>query len=328
MASAGDNTFIKNFNVRETPQTSVAIGILAGQTNQGASAVAIGIEAGQTNQGGDSVAIGNQTGKYNQGGSGVAIGYAAGFNIQGASAVAIGFEAGTNNQSDDSVAIGNQSGKNNQGGSGVAIGYLAGSNNQGTKSIAIGNLAGESDQSATSIILNATGSLLNTSNIGTYIKPLRNSTAVDTTITTSNVVLYNNTTGELFYSNIVSTVAKTFVIDHPVDSSRYLVHACLEGPESGVYYRGKGTIMEGNLESATVTLPDYTRDFYNFTISITPIGKPRTFSVSEFENGKFEVFSTPGDFFWTVYATRSDIHVEPYKSDTVIKGSGPYRWIG
>ena len=94
-----------------------------------------------------------------------------------------------------------------------------------------------------------------------------------------------------------STLPKTFVIDHPVDSSRYLVHACLEGPESGVYYRGKGTI---SLESATVTLPDYTRDFYNFSISITPIGKPRTFSVSEFENGKFEVFSTPGDFFWVI----------------------------
>ena len=140
---------------------------------------------------------------------------------------------------------------------------------------------------------------------------------------------YNSATSELVIGGASTStgdqVTKTFVIDHPVDSSRYLVHACLEGPESGVYYRGKGTI---NLESTTVTLPDYTRDFYNFSISITPIGKPRTLSVSEFENGKFEVFSTPGDFFWVVYATRSDINVEPYKSDTNIKGSGPYRWIG
>ena len=36
--------------------------------------------------------------------------------------------------------------------------------------------------------------------------------------------------------------AKTFVIDHPDDENKYLVHVCLEGPEAGVYYRGKAEV--------------------------------------------------------------------------------------
>ena len=46
-----------------------------------------------------------------------------------------------------------------------------------------------------------------------------------------------------------STVAtsngnKTFVIQHPTNTNKYLIHACLEGPESGVYYRGKTFITK------------------------------------------------------------------------------------
>ena len=29
------------------------------------------------------------------------------------------------------------------------------------------------------------------------------------------------------------------MIDHPIDKNEYLVHACLEGHESGVYYKKK-----------------------------------------------------------------------------------------
>ena len=36
---------------------------------------------------------------------------------------------------------------------------------------------------------------------------------------------------------------KTFIIDHPIDKNKYLVHGCLEGPEFGVYYRGKSEIL-------------------------------------------------------------------------------------
>ena len=42
--------------------------------------------------------------------------------------------------------------------------------------------------------------------------------------------IWLSNTGTLFLDN----TAKTFVIDHPDDTSKYLVHGCLEGPEGGV----------------------------------------------------------------------------------------------
>jgi hypothetical protein len=50
---------------------------------------------------------------------------------------------------------------------------------------------------------------------------------------------YDNTTKQF-----VQSTSKTFVIDHPVDPERYLVHACLEGPEAGIYYRGKSFVND------------------------------------------------------------------------------------
>lgn len=48
--------------------------------------------------------------------------------------------------------------------------------------------------------------------------------------------------------------AKTFAVPHPTDEGKNLVHACLEGPENGVFYRGEVTTANGMAE---VTLPDY-----------------------------------------------------------------------
>ena len=42
------------------------------------------------------------------------------------------------------------------------------------------------------------------------------------------------------------------------DSSKYLVHVCLEGPEAAVYYRGKGEITNNN--SVVIYLPDYVKN--------------------------------------------------------------------
>ena len=60
---------------------------------------------------------------------------------------------------------------------------------------------------------------------------------------------------------------KIFVIDHPTKNENYLVHACLEGPESGVYYRGIGKIINNNY--AIIELPDYVAT--DLTVQITQI---------------------------------------------------------
>jgi len=49
--------------------------------------------------------------------------------------------------------------------------------------------------------------------------------------------------------------------------------------------------------------------------------------VSEVENGKFSVHGENGRFNWTAIGKRSDINVEPLKSQSNIKGFGPYKWI-
>ena len=140
--------------------------------------------------------------------------------------------------------------------------------------------------------------------------------------------MYNIGNKEIQYRSAASTTSKTFVIDHPTDNNKYLVHACLEGPESGVYYRGKGEITNGNY--TVVYLPPYVQHLaHDFTIQITHIydGSNKSYSTSEIGPNSFIVYGENGRFFWLVHGTRSELNVEPLKKDTDVKGDGPYKWI-
>ena len=125
--------------------------------------------------------------------------------------------------------------------------------------------------------------------------------------------------------------AKTFIIDHPRDSSKHLIHACIEGPEAGVYYRGRGEIT--NSESTEIILPEYVESLSrDFTIEITHIydgTPPKSYSVSEILYNRFMVYGENGSFYWQVTGARSNIIVEPYKNETNVRGNtdGPYLWI-
>ena len=123
-------------------------------------------------------------------------------------------------------------------------------------------------------------------------------------------------------------IDKTFVIDHPTNDNKYLVHACLEGPEAGVYYRGKGEIT--NNEYVEIKLPHYVEKLaFDFTVQITPIygNKIVTLNSSEIENNAFKVYGENAKFHWTVYGNRHNINVEPDKDTVNIKGDGPYLYI-
>uniref|UniRef100_UPI0040479F32 hypothetical protein n=2 Tax=Algoriphagus sp. TaxID=1872435 RepID=UPI0040479F32 len=84
---------------------TIAIGGGAGRGNQGQSSIAIGYVSGDQNQGANSISIGGNAAQANQGTQSVAIGFAAGQNRQGANAVAIGTFAGQSNQAANSIAI-------------------------------------------------------------------------------------------------------------------------------------------------------------------------------------------------------------------------------
>ena len=161
------------------------------------------------------------------------------------------------------------------------------------------------------------------SSTGLYINTLRGNITDNTT----GVLFYNTGTNEIQYI----TTQKTFIIDHPIyPENKYLIHGCLEGPENGVYYRGKGEII--NNYSTFIELPHYVNTLaYDFIIQLTPIfdGKDKkqlqTSEVNNYTNS-FEVFGENGKFYWVVFAKRGEIMIEPNKSDIVVKGDGPYKY--
>ena len=124
-------------------------------------------------------------------------------------------------------------------------------------------------------------------------------------------------------SSIVAT-SKLFDIKHPSKTNHRLAHASLEGPEIGVYYRGR---LKG---SNKITLPEYWKDLVHkdsITVDITPIGHDQNIFVKEFDNEKIiiEVNSLHIDCFYHVYGERKDVDklkVE-YKGDTILEQGKP-----
>ena len=298
---------------------SVAIGEQANAGNAETS-INIGYQAGRSNNSGSNVCIGYQAGAD---GSGikidtVTIGNYAGYSGVGTGSVCIGQYAGYNGLNINCVAVGYQADYSNSGTNCVSVGYRAGYTGQGASSIAIGSQAGETSQPANSIILNASGSALNPSTPSAfYVNPVRVQASGG-----NNVLTWNSTTSEIY-----AYTGKTFVIDHPIQNDKYLVHACLEGPEAGVYYRGQSEIVNG--ESVEVVLPEYVKSFSDFTVQITGIynGNLSNYNAGEVQDGKFTVYGDNGSFFWLVHAMRLPIETEPLKSETEVRGDGPYRYI-
>jgi hypothetical protein len=299
---------------------TIAIGFESGYYTQGQQSMAIGYQAGKEGQDVHNVAIGYKAGTLQQRSNCVAIGHQAGSEGQKVGAIAIGSACGQYDQGEFSIAIGHQAGSVGQKVGAIAIGSSCGQNDQGEFSIAIGYNTGTNQQLNHTIILNSTGFGLNSATENAfYAAPIRNDSETTTDI---YVLEYNTTTSE------ITRGSKTFVIDHPKDENKYLVHACLEGPEAGVYYRGEGEIT--NNISTTILLPDYVDKLASsFNTQVTPVydGKVKCFAATEIKNNKFEVYGENGRFHWLVHGKRLNIDVEPTKSKTNVKGAGPYKWI-
>jgi hypothetical protein len=293
-------------------QFAVALGFQSGTTGQGTNAIALGFQAGQTNQGINAISIGFDAGSINQMDSAIAIGNLAGQTNQGTNAIAIGALAGQLNQQQFAVAIGRSAGLTNQQQYAIAIGFQAGVTNQGTNSIAIGNFAGHTNQPVNSIIFNARSApyTLPPANANScYIAPIRSDGAANTL----SLLMYNSGTSEVMVSTDTNASgSKTFVIDHPTDANKYLVHSCLEGPEAGVYYRGKGVIDNG--KSTVITLPSYASNLaYDFSIQLTPIYDESCCSdllrCSLVVDNSFTVYGNNCRFYWIAHATRANTEI-------------------
>ena len=122
------------------------------------------------------------------------------------------------------IALGYNAGKTNQGTSTVAIGTNAGNTTQGSNAIAIGANAGVTNQSINTIILNATGATLNTTaSNATYIKPIRQNLALNTTM---SQLYYTSTTGELTYGPTLISTFSTLLVSGSAYISSGLILNC------------------------------------------------------------------------------------------------------
>lgn len=134
------------------------------------------------------------------------------------------------------------------------------------------------------------------------------------------------------------SVFKTFIIDHPNDPGRHLVHAALEGPEGAVFYRGSAQLIEGRIK---VELPKYFEALTRSegrTIQLTNVDGFDRISVqtrngTKILDGSFEVVAETADsrqrFDWVVTAVRADgalLEVEPDKGSIIVGGAGPYTY--
>jgi hypothetical protein len=113
----------------------------------------------------------------------------------------------------------------------------------------------------------------------------------------------------LFVNGSFAATTKSFVIDHPSpDKAGWkLRYASLEGPENGVYIRGRLT------NNNVIHLPDYWRylvDVNSISVEITPVGKYQKLYVEKIQP-HFILIATESDqpvnCFYTVYAERKDV---------------------
>jgi hypothetical protein len=288
-----------------------------------------------------SIAIGPYAAAYGSRGDMISIGNGAnastisGSRVSGAGAIAIG--ANTISEGDNSVVIGynNQlsfTGPNPLTTSAVLIGHnlrvapqVTDSGNSGFYTNVIRKPGGQVDPTTYVCVYSNTTNASNEYEISA--QQMQTTTiAVGTSLTFPGPVL-----------NTTNITYKTFVVDHPKKPDNYLVHACLEGPEVGVYYRGKAIVHEkcakGSRYFVEVELPDYVDVLAtDFTVHVTPIFDEENdndghYKVTEVKNGRFRIYGPPGRVNWIVYGSRGAIEVEPERSKTHVNGDGPYKWI-
>jgi hypothetical protein len=108
--------------------------------------------------------------------------------------------------------------------------------------------------------------------------------------------------GSLSVGGALTAVTKSFDIKHPTKSNMRLRYGSLEGPENGVYVRGKS-------KNKTIQLPDYWTGLVHedsITVNLTSIGSG-TIYVEEVVDNTVKVGGTSKEFFFTIYGERKDV---------------------
>ena len=118
--------------------------------------------------------------------------------------------------------------------------------------------------------------------------------------------------------SVADGLPKKFDIPHPSKSGFRLAHACIEGPEVGVYHRG----MLKNAKE--IFLPAYWKDLVHqnsITVQLQPIGAHQDIIVKRWDSEKVYLQSKGGmpiHCFYHIFAERKDINplVAEYEGET------------
>ena len=129
---------------------------------------------------------------------------------------------------------------------------------------------------------------------------------IDNLQVTQNIDGSGTCTFPTFQGNINVQSWKGFDIKHPNKDGQRLRHICLEGPEAGVYVRGRLTGKN------VIELPDYWRgliDLESVTVSLTQVGSSQDLIIEKIQSGKIYIRSgnaTAIDCFYVIHASRTD----------------------
>lgn len=149
-------------------------------------------------------------------------------------------------------------------------------------------------------------------NAATGVTSITTSTAASSTITGALIVSGGIGVGNNVYiAGSLFATTKSFLIDHPTIPGKKLRYGSLEGPENGVYIRGK-------IQDTVIELPDYWSklvDPTTITVNLTPIGKTKIPTIDKIEDNKVYL-NKPWfgkiDCYYIIFAERADIEkLEP-----------------
>ena len=115
------------------------------------------------------------------------------------------------------------------------------------------------------------------------------------------------TSGKVTCGSLSSGLPKSFDIKHPSKEGWRLRYACIEGPEAGVYYRGRLKNQK------VIRLPYYWKDLVSvdsITVQLQPIGAHQDIIVKRWDDEYIYLQAQGGlpiNCFYHVYAERNDI---------------------
>ena len=185
--------------------------------------------------------------------------------------------------------------------------YLSATNHTGSVPITRGG-TGLTGVPSVGAILIGNGSAYNLTTTPTFAGIVNFSGGTASSTSTNGQVIITGglgVSGNINLGGTLNAISKSFLIDHPTKPGYKLQYGSLEGPENGVYVRGKLT------GSNTIELPEYwigLVDEETITVTLTPIGQtPVLHSVVSASISEIEVVSQGEvNCYYVVYAERKD----------------------